>query len=372
MSLYFEPIDQQSELGAELNEYCNLVKNLTQQWRLFMVEEAISLHLLRRGFGHRTTRIRSYVPKHSTVRRWIKHQFRQIEEEIAHPLGLRFIRLTRLAYLLVSDRQILGVVSHQTSGSIIDWNLTAIPEVVDILKGQLKELLTRDVPPVVRRLVIENEEVRSTTVAATPPSIPKDYRALYPYFSQTPGELWDDFAASKSNVLLLIGEPGTGKSSFIMEMLRHRGWGEDIHLADRHDVLGHSGFVGYIRKLDRQSVLVTEDSDLFVQSRESGNSQMSGLLNTISGIISTEVKLIISTNLKSLSQVDPALLRPGRTFKILHFQRLTLEEAQAARRTLNLPAVEFPTTEDTLTLAEALNYHECDVPTHRKPGVGFI
>src|SRR5690554_3686626 len=131
MSLYFEPIDQQSELGTELDEYCNLVKSLTQQWRLFMVEEAISLHLMRRGFGHHTTRIRSYVPRHTTARHWVKHQFRQIEKEITHYLGLRFIRLTRLVYLLVSDRQILGIVSHQTSGSIIDWNLTAIPEVVD-------------------------------------------------------------------------------------------------------------------------------------------------------------------------------------------------------------------------------------------------
>ena len=39
-------------------------------------------------------------------------------------------------------------------------------------------------------------------------------------------------------------------------------------------------------------------------------------------------KLIFSTNLPSISDIDPALIRPGRCFDILSFNLLKREDAQ--------------------------------------------
>jgi ATP-dependent 26S proteasome regulatory subunit len=39
-------------------------------------------------------------------------------------------------------------------------------------------------------------------------------------------------------------------------------------------------------------------------------------------------KLIFSTNLPSISDIDPALIRPGRCYDIIHFDELNQEQAE--------------------------------------------
>jgi ATP-dependent 26S proteasome regulatory subunit len=95
-----------------------------------------------------------------------------------------------------------------------------------------------------------------------------------------------------------------------------------------------------------------------VAKREDGNSTMSALLNATSGIIPTNVKIIISTNLTSLNKVDQALLRPGRTFKVLQFKNLNVEQAVNVRSSMNLEPVDFSTAGKEISLAEAINWHE--------------
>ena len=56
---------------------------------------------------------------------------------------------------------------------------------------------------------------------------------------------------------------------------------------------------------------------------------MHKFLNVGDGLVTTRnKKLIFSTNLPSVSDIDPALIRPGRCYDILHFGELNQEQAE--------------------------------------------
>lgn len=248
-----------------------------------------------------------------------------------------------------------------------------LPKVVgDVIIEKLSTRYDTEEPANINRIYPDSKDrmLRKRRVNVSVGSVVKSTSTLYPYLDSQPGELWDEFKNSNGNVILLIGEPGCGKSSYIREILKHRGWDDKIYLADQDEVLLHNDLPTYLRNLDSGSVLVTEDSDRLVAKREDGNTLMSSLLNATSGLVSTDTKLIISTNLTSLKYVDPALLRPGRMFKVLQFKKLTIEEAHAVRRIMELDPVYFGSLSE-VTLAEALNWHEIGSIVNVNNKIGF-
>ena len=196
-----------------------------------------------------------------------------------------------------------------------------VEEVIDLLKSS--ELTTR--APAVKRVVLENGRFQDKNLSLSPfEGTPCNF---YPYFDQTPEEVWDSFAASKSNVLLLIGEPGTGKSNFIRQMMEHRGYENVPYLIDNELLLLDPMLISYLQGQKDMQLMIAEDADNFVAKREDHNKSMVGLLNMSSGIAAGNTKIILSTNLANMNKVDPALVRPGRCFKILTFEKLSVEQA---------------------------------------------
>lgn len=195
---------------------------------------------------------------------------------------------------------------------------------------------------------------------------PNNSNAFYPFIKETPKEMWDNFAASSSNVLLFIGDPGVGKTNYIRQMLDARGYDNSVHLVDNEALLMDPELMGYIQSGADISLLVTEDADRFVAKREDENISMVGLLNASSGLAGGRVKFIISTNLAHLKSVDEALIRPGRCFKVVQFHKLTPKEATIARHEAGLTFREFS---GNVTLAEALNDENKDSKLMK--GIGF-
>lgn len=193
---------------------------------------------------------------------------------------------------------------------------------------------------------------------------------FYPFLE---GQSIDEFVEEYRNgpsVLLLMGEWGTGKTTFLRTLLFKLNY-ESNALVSSESLLMHPGLSGWISEYNKDSVVVIEDADTFVSPREDDNFQMSMLLGTSDGVIGSNSKYIISTNLVSLNKVDSALTRPGRTFRVLVFGKLTPEEANAARIAVDLPPVEFD-ADSKYTLAEALNY-KCvkDIQSRKADQVGF-
>jgi len=294
-----------------------------------------------------------------------------VEEKILNPIGLRMVR-TVMGRIICSNSTIVGAfVNPGSSATRATYDVLGYPEFCEWFESRFKEELVGEPTPTLKRLRLDGQGNITSGIETIPKvaEIP-DIMKFYPYLDKSPVEMIEEFMASKSNVLLLIGPPGTGKSNYILQMIRHLGFGDKIQLADRDDVLTHPQFPDAVRDMPSGSVMITEDSDKMVMKRTEGNQTMSALLNATAGIVQRDSKLIISTNLPSTRVVDEALIRPGRCFKIMEFSTLTAFQANELRVSMGKPEVDFGDRDD-VTLAEALNAEEQVGEAPRKQAFGF-
>jgi hypothetical protein len=193
--------------------------------------------------------------------------------------------------------------------------------------------------------------------------------AFYPWMVMPGSEdplsaYFQEFLKSSARVLILIGPPGTGKSTMIRTMIaKHR---VQATIAYTASTVQHPGFLGnFLREQEDNddvedsarapALLVMEDSDEVIRSRELGNRLMAEFLNAADGIASnSHVKMVFSTNLKTARDIDEALMRPGRCFDLLPFRLLDVTQALAAREAIGLESREFVEGK-LVTLSEALN-----------------
>lgn len=162
-------------------------------------------------------------------------------------------------------------------------------------------------------------------------SVPLNYRpaivSAYPWIKQPIGEYIRNYLDSEACVLILIGPPGTGKTTLIKNII-HQSGGNARVAYDEKVLEGDDFFAAFIDGED--DVLVMEDADNFLADRQDGNTMMHKFLNVSDGLISTVgKKMIFSTNLPNITDIDPALMRTGRCFDVLQFRTLTRTEAQA-------------------------------------------
>jgi hypothetical protein len=150
---------------------------------------------------------------------------------------------------------------------------------------------------------------------------------MYPWLDGRSLEsYYEDFMASPASILLLIGPPGTGKTTFIRGMLQHTQTSATVSY-DAAVLEKDYVFAQFIE--GDKSLLILEDADMFLKSRKEGNTMMHKFLNVGDGLVTTKgKKLVFSTNLPSIKDIDPALVRPGRCYDIVKFNELSQAEAE--------------------------------------------
>lgn len=190
---------------------------------------------------------------------------------------------------------------------------------------------------------------------------------MYPFLEEPLESYYTRFHQSSASILLLKGPPGTGKTTFILGLLQHLN--EKAMLTYDEELLAGGSVMLSEFMTNSYSYLILEDADTYLSSRSASNNKvLQKLLNAGDGLISQpDKKIIFTTNLENLGDIDPALVRPGRCFDILDFKPLTSAQtkALAEKKGLDLSLVD-----KTYTVAEIFNTQKY-TKSERRKAMGF-
>jgi len=134
-------------------------------------------------------------------------------------------------------------------------------------------------------------------------------------------------------VLVLQGPPGTGKTRLIRAILGEMSRRKDepaqaLYTGDMRALASDEIFARFIT--GRHDAFVVEDADHLLKPRTDGNEHLHRFLTIADGVVRSQGrKIIFSTNLPNVGDLDDALIRPGRCFARIHVRTLTGAEAQA-------------------------------------------
>jgi len=174
---------------------------------------------------------------------------------------------------------------------------------------------------------------------------------MYPWLNgRELHDFYDDFMNSNANILLLMGPPGTGKTSFIRGLMHHS-VSSSYLTYNAQQLLSDYAYVSFFQSDSKLFIL--EDADNFLKPRSEGNEIMSKFLNLGDGLVSSkDKKFIFSTNLEDITKIDSALTRNGRCFEVLKFDYLDETQAKTLASKMNVPLKE---REAQYTISDVFN-----------------
>lgn len=169
---------------------------------------------------------------------------------------------------------------------------------------------------------------------------------------KNPNDYITEYLNSDAVILLMAGPPGTGKTTFLRNMIyQHKLTAAVVY--DETLMSKDAVFQSFLfSKSD--DILIIEDADTILASRDMGkNKLMSRFLNVSDGLIKLpNKKLVFTTNIDDFGRIDNALMRPGRCFDVMHTRALNADEAIAAAHAAKLP---IPIDRREYTIAELFN-----------------
>lgn len=170
------------------------------------------------------------------------------------------------------------------------------------------------------------------------PSIVREYGSLDNFV--------ESYLESDESVLVLQGPPGTGKSRLIRYLMAKlvelknvdKDFPEDydfassrskslvLYTSDSESLKGDELFATFMTS--DEVMFIVEDADNMLRSRSSGNDHLHRFLTVSDGIIrNVGRKVVFTTNLPNMNDIDDALIRVGRCFSAISLGGLNATEA---------------------------------------------
>ena len=160
----------------------------------------------------------------------------------------------------------------------------------------------------------------------------------------------------KSGLYMIHGAPGTGKTTYIRHLIS-KIKKQVIFLSPK--LAGNLDSPELIKLLIdcKKSVLIIEDAELLISSRDTGyNSAISMLLNITDGLLGESLGIqVICTFNTDVANIDKALLRKGRLLALYEFKGLEVEKSKKLLHELGNPTFNVS---QPMTLAEIYNTGE--------------
>lgn len=153
----------------------------------------------------------------------------------------------------------------------------------------------------------------------------------YPSLGEPVSVFVERYLAARETVLILQGPPGTGKTRLVRAILAALSRRKDtsakvLYTADRRTLEQDEVYVDFLT--GSHDAFVVEDADHMLGARSNGNVDLHRFLAVADGIVRAQGrKIIFTTNLANVGDIDDALMRPGRCFGVVRARALSREEA---------------------------------------------
>ena len=174
----------------------------------------------------------------------------------------------------------------------------------------------------------------------------------------------------KSGIIILHGEKGTGKSTYINHLINENPEKMFVYFPSALvPLLGEPTFTDFFPRL-KDSILILEDCEDALRSREAtgGNRAVNQLLNLSDGLLkSLGIKFICTFNAPP-EEIDEALLRKGRLFSKYEFKKLDAEKSSALLTKIYGKEI---TTSVPMSLADIYYYDEDSYEEEKRAAIGF-
>ena len=178
---------------------------------------------------------------------------------------------------------------------------------------------------------------------------------------------------NKTNLVILSGETGTGKTSFIRYLTSKLKKNIIFISTDMVNEITDPAFIPFLMK-NNDSILIIEDGEAALEKSSSGtrNSAVSNVLNLTDGLLSDCLKIsIIATFNTGIKNLDEALTRKGRLLIYYIFEKLALEKSKALLKKLGHEEIEV---KEPMTLADIYFYGSENTvkPKTKSKKIGFV
>lgn len=153
-------------------------------------------------------------------------------------------------------------------------------------------------------------------------------------------KMGEAYYGSSEQILMLFGAPGTGKTCllkmFMRDLALRKNDATTVAYVKDEELLRSNDLWSKLNSLNFDLLVFDDlDNSLYPRSEQS-NPFVNQLLSYSDGVFTDPAKTIITTN-REQTEIDPALVRPGRCFDILDMPRLTRDEATQVWADYNLP-----------------------------------
>jgi SpoVK/Ycf46/Vps4 family AAA+-type ATPase len=153
----------------------------------------------------------------------------------------------------------------------------------------------------------------------------------YPTLGTSAQDFIRGYLEAEETVLLVLGPPGTGKTRLVRNILgtmslRKGDSARVMYTADKRTLEHDEIFVNFVTR--SHDAFVVEDADHMLMARSSGNHDLHRFLAIADGVVRAQGrKIIFTSNLPNITDVDEALLRPGRCYASVRTRLMNREEA---------------------------------------------